>query len=89
MDTELAVGYFQRAMRLSPLDPEIGWMLAGIAISHNQSKRFAQALPYTQRALEAPTTGAEKGPFNAGNPIQGHIVTRSTSSIVISSPVQS
>jgi TolB-like protein/Tfp pilus assembly protein PilF len=52
VDPEPAVGYFERAMRLSPLDPEIGFMLAGIAMAHNQAKRFEQALPYAKKAVE-------------------------------------
>jgi adenylate cyclase len=52
VDPDPAIAYFGRAMRLSPLDPEIGLMLAGIAMAHNQAKRFEKALPYAQRAVE-------------------------------------
>jgi TolB-like protein len=48
---ELAVDYFERAMRLSPLDPEIGYMLAGIAMAHNEAKCPERALPHAQRAV--------------------------------------
>jgi adenylate cyclase len=51
-DREPAVGYFERAMRLSPLDPAIGHILSGMAMAHNQAKRFELALPYSQRAVE-------------------------------------
>ena len=51
-DPEPAIGYFERAMRLSPVDPEFGMMLAGIAMAHNRAKRFDKALPYAQRAVE-------------------------------------
>jgi adenylate cyclase len=51
-DHEPAVGYYERAMRLSPLDPEIGSTLIGIAMAHNQAKRFERALPFAQRGVE-------------------------------------
>jgi TolB-like protein len=52
VDPEPAVGYFERAIHLSPLDPEIGYMLSGLAMAHNIAKRFENALPYAERAVQ-------------------------------------
>ena len=55
-DPEPAIGYLERAMRLSPLDPEIGLMLSGLGIAQLLAGRSAQALPLLQRAVqETPT----------------------------------
>jgi adenylate cyclase len=55
-DPEPAIGYLERAMRLSPLDPEIGLMLSGLGIAQLLAGRSAQALPPLQRAVqETPT----------------------------------
>jgi adenylate cyclase len=51
-DPETAIGFFERAMRLSPLDPEIGYMLTGIGVAHGLARRPEQALPFLQRAVE-------------------------------------
>jgi TolB-like protein/Tfp pilus assembly protein PilF len=41
---------FEHAMRLSPLDPEMGRMLAGMAMGHFFKKRFELALSWAERA---------------------------------------
>jgi adenylate cyclase len=51
-DPEPAVDHFHRAMRLSPLDPEIGYMLTGLGTAHMLAGRSAQALPFLQRAVQ-------------------------------------
>ena len=55
-DPEPAIDYFHRAIRLSPLDPKIGLMLAGLGIAHMLMGDTALALPLLQRAVhEWPT----------------------------------
>ena len=54
-DPEPAVALWERAIRLSPLDPSMGAMLAGIGTAHLMAQRNADALPFLQRAVqEAP-----------------------------------
>jgi adenylate cyclase len=54
-DPEPAVALFERAMRLSPLDPSMGGLLAGLGTAHLMMHRNAEALPLLQRAVqEAP-----------------------------------
>lgn len=45
-----AIDYFTRAMRLSPLDPEIFQMQTGIAMGHLYCRRFDDAVTSLQRA---------------------------------------
>jgi adenylate cyclase len=55
-DPEPAIGYLERARRLSPLDPEIGLMLSALGIAHLLAGRNTLALPLLQRAVqETPT----------------------------------
>jgi TolB-like protein len=49
---EQAIDFFQRAMRLSPLDSEVGWMLAGLAGAHLMAGRNEQGLAFALRAIE-------------------------------------
>ena len=51
-DPEPAIDYFHRAMRLSPLDPKIGLMLAGLGIAHMLMGHTTLALPLLQRAVQ-------------------------------------
>src|SRR5262249_48533787 len=54
-DPEPAIALWERAIRLSPLDPSMGAMLAGLGTAHLLARRNAQALPLLQRAVqEAP-----------------------------------
>jgi TolB-like protein/class 3 adenylate cyclase/Tfp pilus assembly protein PilF len=50
-DPESAAEYFQRAMRLSPLDPEMYRMQAGMAMTHLFSGRFDLALEWAERSF--------------------------------------
>ena len=51
-DPEPAIGYFERAMRLSPLDPALCLMLLGIGRAHLLAGRTAEALPFLRRAVQ-------------------------------------
>ena len=49
---EIAINYFQRAMRLSPLDPQLGQMLTGLGTAHLIAGRTERALPILLRAVK-------------------------------------
>ena len=51
-EAEKAIDYFTRAMRLSPLDPEIGFMLTGLGRAHLMAGRNEEGLAFTLRAIE-------------------------------------
>jgi tetratricopeptide (TPR) repeat protein len=46
-----ATGYFERAMRLSPLDPEMYRMQAGMAMAHLFAGRFDTASSWAEKAF--------------------------------------
>ncbi|MGH8822676.1 MAG: winged helix-turn-helix domain-containing tetratricopeptide repeat protein [Rhodoferax sp.] len=50
-DTETAFAHLNRAMHLNPLDPEIGYALAGLAFVHLVAGRYEEALRSARRAL--------------------------------------
>jgi tetratricopeptide (TPR) repeat protein len=52
-EPDLGVDHLLRAMRLSPLDPEISRVHAGIATAHLVQGRYRQALDCAQQALRA------------------------------------
>jgi TolB-like protein/Flp pilus assembly protein TadD len=55
-DPEPAIPYLERALRLSPVDPEIGLMLTALGVAHMLAGRNEIALPFLQRAVqETPT----------------------------------
>jgi tetratricopeptide (TPR) repeat protein len=55
-DTEAAVSNAERALRLSPQDPERAWMMHGIAQAHLQAGRYDEAVIWAERAVsERPT----------------------------------
>ena len=55
----VAIDYFHRAMRLSPLDPEKGIALSGIGMSYLMLERFEEALSWADEALrEMPGYGS-------------------------------
>jgi adenylate cyclase len=55
----VAIDHFQRAMRLSPLDPEKGIALSGIGMSCLMLERFEEALEWGGQALrEMPNYGS-------------------------------
>jgi adenylate cyclase len=55
-DAETAIVHFNRAIRLSPLDPEMGYMLSGLAHAYLFTERYEEALNYATRSVrEWPT----------------------------------
>ncbi|MFK0686772.1 adenylate/guanylate cyclase domain-containing protein [Mesorhizobium sp. IMUNJ 23033] len=55
----VAIEHFHRAMRLSPVDPEKGIALSGIAMSYLMLERYEEALAWGERALrEMPNYGS-------------------------------
>jgi TolB-like protein/Tfp pilus assembly protein PilF len=50
-ETDSAIAHFGRAMRLSPLDPEIYRMQAGMAMAHLFAGRFDEASSLAEKAL--------------------------------------
>jgi TolB-like protein/class 3 adenylate cyclase/tetratricopeptide (TPR) repeat protein len=50
-DTELAIERLERAMRLSPQDPQIYSMQSAIAIAHFVASRYAEALSMAETAM--------------------------------------
>jgi adenylate cyclase len=51
-DTERAIAHFERAMRLSPRDPEMASMLTGISFAHLISGHFEKALSFAQQSID-------------------------------------
>jgi tetratricopeptide (TPR) repeat protein len=55
-ETEAAIEHFKHAMRLSPVDPEVNRMQAGMATAHLVAGRHEEAASWAQKALrEQPT----------------------------------
>ena len=55
-DPDAAIDFFTRAMRFSPLDPEMFRMQAGVALSHLLAGRFDAASSWAEQSFrEAPT----------------------------------
>jgi adenylate cyclase len=52
VELDRAILHFERAMRLSPRDPEIGLMLNGIALAHLISGRANEALAAAQKGID-------------------------------------
>lgn len=50
-DADLAVDHFERAQVLNPIDPDIGYALAGLAFAHLVGGRDAAALAAARRAI--------------------------------------
>lgn len=50
-DPDIAIEHFARAMRLSPLDPEMYRMQAGMAIAHLFAGRFDTASSWAEKAF--------------------------------------
>lgn len=50
-ETDVAIEHFTRAMRLSPLDPELYRMQAGIAVAHLFEERFDDASSWAEKAF--------------------------------------
>jgi adenylate cyclase len=51
LDPDRAILNFERAMRLSPRDPQVSFMLSGIAIAHLIADRNEEALSFSQRSI--------------------------------------
>ena len=51
-DTEHAIAHFERAMRLSPRDPEMASMLTGIAFAHLIAGHNEKALSFAQQSID-------------------------------------
>jgi adenylate cyclase len=51
LDNATAIEYFHRVLRLNPLDPEIGFVLSGLALAHLNEGRYGEALAFAQRSL--------------------------------------
>jgi adenylate cyclase len=49
---DAAIAHFERAMRLSPLDPGMSALIVGTAAAHIACGRYEDALAATQRAIE-------------------------------------
>ncbi|WP_316170892.1 MULTISPECIES: winged helix-turn-helix domain-containing tetratricopeptide repeat protein [unclassified Bradyrhizobium] len=57
-DPESAIDFFTRAMRFSPLDPEMFRMQAGMAMAHLFAERFELALSWAERSFrQLPSSG--------------------------------
>jgi len=55
-DTTTAIEHFHRAMRLNPLDPEMGYVLSGLSFAHMVAGRFEEALSFAKKSvIEAPS----------------------------------
>jgi adenylate cyclase len=51
-DTEGAIGHFERAMRLSPRDPEMASLLTGISFAHLITGHYEKALSLAQQSID-------------------------------------
>ena len=51
-DIDRAIAHFERAMRLSPRDPEMASMLTGISFAHLISGRYEKALAFAQQSVD-------------------------------------
>ncbi|NEL06849.1 CadC-family transcriptional regulator, partial [Escherichia coli] len=57
-NSESAVEFFSRAMRFSPLDPEMFRMQAGMAMAHLFAERFDLAVDWAERSFrQMPSSG--------------------------------
>jgi adenylate cyclase len=51
-DTVRAIAHFERAMRLSPRDPEMASILTGISFAHLISGHYEKALSFAQQSID-------------------------------------
>lgn len=51
-----AAEHFQRALRLNPRDPALGYMLSGLGLAHLVEGRYVQALDAARKALQESST---------------------------------
>jgi adenylate cyclase len=52
VNPDRAISHFERAMRLSPCDPEISFMLSGIAACHFIAGRYEDSLSFSQKSID-------------------------------------
>jgi len=52
VEPDQAIAHFERAIRLSPRDPEMVQMLNGIALAHLIAGRNEEALAFAQRSVD-------------------------------------
>jgi adenylate cyclase len=52
VDPNRAISHFERAIRLSPRDPEISFMLSGIALAHLIAGRDDSCLVFSQKSID-------------------------------------
>jgi TolB-like protein/class 3 adenylate cyclase/Tfp pilus assembly protein PilF len=52
VEPDSAILHFERAIRLSPRDPEIGLVLGGIAMAHLIAGRYADSLLFSQKSVD-------------------------------------
>src|SRR5206468_3570248 len=50
---EAALGWFRRAIRLNPMDPEMGYCFSGLAYAHLMAGEHEEALEAGSRAVRA------------------------------------
>jgi adenylate cyclase len=51
-DADIAIEHFQRALRLNPLDPELGYMLSGLGFAYLVAGRYEDALLMGLKSLQ-------------------------------------
>ena len=73
-EPDVAIERFQHAMRLSPLDPEMVRMQAGMALAHMLAGRFDMALSWAEKALrELPNFGLATAIIAASQALAGRM----------------
>ncbi len=73
-DPEAAIAYFNRAMTLSPIDPELYRMQAGVAMAHLFARRFDLACSWAEKAYaNLPSFVMTVGILSAANALAGRI----------------
>jgi tetratricopeptide (TPR) repeat protein len=78
-DPEAAIGFLTRAMRFSPLDPEMFRMQAGMALAHLFAERFDMASDWAERSFrEAPTFLAAVAVIGASHALAGRMAQART-----------
>jgi TolB-like protein len=71
-EPDVAIERFQHAMRLSPLDPEMARMQAGMALAHMLASRFEVASSWAEKALrEMPGFGLATAIMAASQALAG------------------
>lgn len=55
-DGTIAIEHFQHALRLNPLDPELGLIFSGLSVAYGIAERYEEALVHALKSLqESPT----------------------------------